>query len=269
MSEAALSGATISGRMPDKGLAASLVECFGNDSVVASLKNLLEPIVSQAVETAVAAAVASKDAEIKSLREDLKKATSQLNELEQYSRRLCVNISGIPETTNEDVKKLVLDISGVTGAHLVPGDVDVAHRVGKHKPGKTRTIIARFATITKRQAFYDARRALRGARAVPGSGLTDEVLGNTFISDNLTQQNEFLLYQARQLKKKGKLFAAWSDQGRLKVKEKQGASTRVFRSTDDLRELCGDDPVLAEPSAADGAGEFKKPNRRGRSASKK
>ena len=56
--------------MHEKGLAASLVECFGNDSVVASLRNLLAPIVSETVETAVAAAVAAKDAEIKSLRED-------------------------------------------------------------------------------------------------------------------------------------------------------------------------------------------------------
>ena len=225
----------------------------------------------------MAAAVASKDAEIKALRDELKKTTSQLNELEQYSRRQCVNISGVPETNNEDVKKLVLELSNVTGAHLELGDVDVAHRVGKHKPGKTRTIIARFATLTKRQAFYDARRALRGARAVPGSQLTGEVLGNTYISDNLTQQNELLMYQARQLKKKGKLFAAWSDQGRLKVKENQGASTKVFKSTDDLRTLCGDDPVLTEPAAAPaaagaagGATEFRTAtSRRGRSTSKK
>ena len=227
-------------------------------------------------ETAVAAAVAAKDEEIKSLREDLKKATSQLNELEQYSRRMCVNISGIPETPNEDAKKLVLELSSVTGAHLEPSDIDVAHRIGKHRPGKTRTIIARFATLSKRQAFYDARRALRGARAAPGSQLTGEILGKTFISDNLTQQNEFLMYQARQLKKKGKVFAVWSDQGRLKLRESQGASTKVFKSSDDLRKLFGDDPVLSEPSAAEttdtasDASAFRTvTGRRGRSAAKK
>ena len=145
----------------------------------------------------------------------------------------------------------MLEVSKVTGAPLDPCDLDVAHRIGKHKPGKPRTIIARFVTISKRQAFYDARRALRGARAVPGSALTGEVLKNVYVSDNLTQQNEALMYQARQLKKKGKLFAAWSDQGRLKVKERQGASTKIFRSTDDLRKLCGDDSVLTEASPAE------------------
>ena len=97
--------------MPERDLAASLVECFGNDSVVASLRSMLAPIISEAVETAVAAAVAAKDAEIKTLREDLRNVTSQLNDLEQYSRRMCVNISGIPETTNEDAKQLHSDVT--------------------------------------------------------------------------------------------------------------------------------------------------------------
>ena len=89
--------------MSEQGLAASLVECFGNDSALASLRKLLAPIISEAVEAAVASAVASKDAEITALKENLKRVTSQLNDIEQYSRRQCVNISGIPESSNEDV----------------------------------------------------------------------------------------------------------------------------------------------------------------------
>ena len=235
--------------MAEAKLVASLIECFSNDSVVSALKKLLSPIVSEAVEVAVSAAVAAKDAEIKALKADLRKVTDRLNDVEQYSRRVCVNISGIPENRNEDAAKIVLELSKITGAHLEPGDVDVAHRIGKPKPGKIRPIIARFVTLQKRQAFYDTRRALRGAQAQPGSELTRDVLDKAFISDSLTQQNEFLMYQARQLKKKGKLVAAWSDQGKLKVKEKQGSSTRIFRSTDDLRSLCGNDPVLDEVPA--------------------
>ena len=255
--------------MPEQALVDSLVECFGNESVLTSLKGLLAPLISEAVETAVASAVAAKDAEIKSLKEDLKNVTAQLNDLEQYSRRLCVNVSGIPENSNEDPKKLVLELSQITGAQLEPSDIDVAHRIGRQKPGKTRTMIVRFATLTKRQAFYNARRELRGARAVPGSRLTGEVLEKTYISDNLTQHNELLMFQARQLKKKGKAFAVWSDQGKLKLKEKQTSSTKVFKSADDLRKLCGDDPVLDEPPAAPALRpETAKPVRRGRSAGK-
>ena len=219
--------------------AASLIECFGNDKVAATQKNRLTPIVNEAVEAAVTAAVASKDAEIKALKDEVKRVTNQLNDIEQYSRRLCVNIAGIPENSNEGAKSIVLELSTITGAHLELGDIDVAHRIGRPKPGKTRTIIARFTTLSQRQAFYNARRALRCAGAPPGSRLSGDILAKTFISDNLTQQNEFLMYQARQLKKKGKVFAAWSDQGKLKVKETQGASTKIFKSVDDLRALCG------------------------------
>ena len=47
------------------------------------MQKLMAPIVHQAVETAVAAVSAAKDAEIKSLKENLKRATHQLNDLEQ------------------------------------------------------------------------------------------------------------------------------------------------------------------------------------------
>ena len=263
--------------MSKQSITDSLIECFGNDNVAASLKKLLTPIVNQAVEAAVAAAVASKDEEIRCLKDELQRVELQLNELEQYSRRMCVNISGIPENANEDAKKIVQELSNINGACLDPSDIDVAHRIGRQRPGKTRTIIARFATLSKRQVFYNARRALRGAHAPPGSQLTGDILANTFITDNLTQQNEFLMYQARQLKRKGKVFAVWSDQGRLTGKESQGASTKVFRSTDDLRSLCGDDPILHEAPAtsqrseavSDTSGFTTVSSRRGRSAAKK
>ena len=52
----------------------------------------------------------------------------------------------------------------------------------------TRPTIARFVTVQNRQAFYSTP---RGAQAQPGSELTRDVLNKAFISDNLTQQNEF------------------------------------------------------------------------------
>ena len=190
----------------------SLIECFGNDNVAASLKKLLTPIVYQAAETAVAAAVALKDEEIKCLKEELQRVALQLNELEQYSRRMCVNISRIPENANEDAKKIVQELSNINGACLDLSDIDVAHRIGRQRPEKTRTIIARFATVSNGR--FSTTRAVPCARDIPGSQLTGDTLANTFITDNLTQQNEFLMYQARQLKRKGKVFAAWSRQAK-------------------------------------------------------
>ena len=58
------------------------------------------------------------------------------------------------------------------------------------------------------------------------------------------------MFAARQLKRKGKIFATWSDAGKLKVRVTAEASTVVIKSLEDLRKLVGDDPAL-EPSSTD------------------
>ena len=58
-----------------------------------------------------------------------------------------------------------------------------------------------------------------------------------FITDNLTRENQYVLYKARQFRKEGKIFAAWSDVGKLKVRQRQDSPTTVIRSLNDLLKL--------------------------------
>ena len=57
--------------MSKQSITDSLTECFGNDNAVASLEKLPTPRVNQVVETAVAAAVASKGEDIKYLKTNI------------------------------------------------------------------------------------------------------------------------------------------------------------------------------------------------------
>ena len=43
---------------------------------------------------------------------------------------MCLRISGIPESTNEDVTKKVLDFAKEVHSTMSLGDIDRAHRVG-------------------------------------------------------------------------------------------------------------------------------------------
>ena len=96
---------------------------------------LIRDQVKEQVATAVAEAVASRDAEIESLREELSETKAQLNCLEQYSRRLCLDVSGIPETANEDTDRLIMDTARLAGVEIAKEDIDRSHRVGAVKPG--------------------------------------------------------------------------------------------------------------------------------------
>lgn len=60
---------------------------------------------------------------------ELKQATIRNDELEQYSRRSYLRISGVPETPIKDVSQVVFDIARRVGADIKAEDIDRTHRV--------------------------------------------------------------------------------------------------------------------------------------------
>ena len=66
--------------------------------------------------------------------------------------------------------------------------------------------------------MYGARRDLRSARAPRGTSLTPAILSATYIAENLTQKNELLMFKTRQAKREGKIHAAWTDLGKVKIR---------------------------------------------------
>ena len=227
----------------------SLIAAFEDEEVMAVLK---ERVLGPLIRDAVAAAVVKKDEEIAALKEEVGKLSEQVNDLEQYSRRQCLNFSGIPEQQNENTDKLVIEIAKAAGVNVKPDDIDVSHRIGKPKAGKPR-IIAKFQSFNKRQEMYGARRELRSARAPRGTSLTPAVLSATFVAENLTQKNEFLLFKARQAKREGKIHAAWTDLGKVKVRRTQGDRTHIIKTEDDLGRLTGAPERAPAPAGAGSA----------------
>ena len=79
---------------------------------------------------------------------------------EQYSRRNCLRISGIPESDDEDTDSIVLAIATECDANIDIADIDRSHRLGKikhpsdkhdNKPVKLhRDIIVKFTSYRSR-----------------------------------------------------------------------------------------------------------------------
>ena len=232
-------------KMGDAEIKEKILDAIKDPETAAVLEAILAPIVGAAVK----AAMDAKEEEISKLKEELKEVKTKLDDLEQYSRKNCVNISGIPESAGESTSKLVCDLGKAMRVDISPTDIDACHRIGRQSAGKTRSIIVKFCRFDQRQEFYAARRQLRGEAASAGGQFTAQQLEKIFVSDNLTQHRQSVLYAARQLRRKGKLFAAWSDVGRLKVRITKNGDTKLISTTADLRDLVGDDPDL--PADAD------------------
>ena len=217
----------------------TIIECFEDENFISCLhERLLAPIVSRHVAEAME--VSSREVEF--LRVQLTAVRSELDSLEQYSRRNSLTISGLPETEQENTDTLVIDVARAAGVTATVADLDRSHRVGQLRRGRPRQIIAKFVSFNKRQELLEARRNMRAGRVPHHPTLTQQVLAQTFIAENLTRKNQLILFVARQLRRKGKLHSAWTNNCQIKVRAREGGPTIKIYSLLNLRDVVGDDP---------------------------
>ena len=94
----------------------------------------------------------------------------KLEELEQYGRRLCLRLDGVPHKEVEssyEVLNTVKEKIKEVGADIPDVVIDRAHRIGMpyvddQSRVKTQSIIVRFTTFRHRTMFYNKRKLLKG-----------------------------------------------------------------------------------------------------------
>lgn len=141
--------------------------------------------------------VSSLEAENAKLRAELHDRKIEIDEIDQYGRRMCLNICNVPGDTgdsSENVTDKLLALAKKADIDISSGDIDRCHRLGRQKGATSRKIIVKFTNSTARQRVYNARKKI-------GSGI--------FIQENLTRYREGLAYEARQLVRSKHLDKTW------------------------------------------------------------
>ena len=164
-----------------------------------------------------------KDVVINTLCGRISAVEEKNDELEQYSRRNSVRISGVPEPSDhEDCYQKVLDIANNTlqlDPPLAIEDIDRTHRVGtKQLDGTTRPILVKFATYRQRY------------RVVTKRNLLPKPL---YINEDLTSKRATLMWKARQAKRAKKISDCWSVDGRLFIRTCSD-TTKQIKTEEDL-----------------------------------
>ena len=73
-----------------------------------------------------------------SLETSLKSLLKANNEQEQYSRRECIEIRGVPERAGESTNHLVKEVGRALGVEVTDNDISVSHRLPPSKAYKTK-----------------------------------------------------------------------------------------------------------------------------------
>ena len=212
--------------------------CFEDADLMKPLReNLLDPFVKQELE--------KRDKRIDQLEQQVKEQQQAINDLEQYSRRNILNIDGVPETEGGQPVKVAAEIAKLVGVKLSPADVDWAHRLGRPKKNaeKPRTILVKFVSYQKRDELWAARKNLKKAEVPRSSTFTAESVKKLYLAENLTQENKRVMYTARQLRRDGKIWAAWTDGCIMKIRVSDTSPTKIVKTIDDVHKIANGQPL--------------------------
>ena len=72
---------------------------------------------------------ASLRSQLLTMTNDINQQKDALNDYEQYSRRECLEISGILKKIKEDTNQIVIDIGEMLGVKITEDDLSVSHRL--------------------------------------------------------------------------------------------------------------------------------------------
>ena len=162
------------------------------------------------------------------------KLERQINDLEQYSRRNCVRVFGVPEHEKENTDELVRDIATKhLGVNLQLDHIDRSHRVRRRvdpsgaQPRKPRAIIVKLTSYRHRQLLLYNKKKLK-----------EDNTGYSIYED-LTAKNRTLLWEAQKASRdpERKIESAWTRDGRTIVTIKAGNNKTIKKLIHSKEEL--------------------------------
>ena len=198
---------------------------------------------------------------VRTLEDRINHMQSELNDREQYSRRECVEIHGVPlpeggetENTNEIVSK----IGELMRLDIEPEDISVSHRLPASKNYKGKrpepVIIAKFVRRDVKETFYRARKKLRDLttkfvrrdvketfyrarkklRDLTTKDLGYKVSKNIYINESLTESNKALFKECVKVKKDLEFTYIWTSNGKIFLRKDKESPVVFIKTKDDI-----------------------------------
>lgn len=158
------------------------------------------------------------------------------DELEQYTRKNSLEITGIPESCYESTEEVVIKIAEVLNVDITPGDIEISHKLKRRD--KT-AIIVKFMNHKIKTKLYKERIKLKNIALTDlypsyASSVNPERI---YINENLTSRRRRLVGTANGMRKDNLLVSVWTIDGKVFVKTSpNGAPVRIY-TNDDLDNL--------------------------------
>ena len=151
----------------------------------------------------------------------------------QYSRRECLEISGIPSSVNDnDLEDVVCKAITKAGVEVSDKDIEDCHRVGKRG-----TTIVKFCKRKVSKQVLNVRKDLTKL-SMEDLQLTGQ--GKLYINQSLCPYCRVLWSKSKSLHRMGKIFSYYVSNGTVKIKIQETSKPLSIMHTSDLEKLFPD-----------------------------
>jgi hypothetical protein len=169
---------------------------------------------------------------------------TKCNRLEQYSKNFNLEISGVPQTKNENTYSIIGNILAAIEAKVDVDDIEYCHRLYPKNKNEEETpkIVAKFYSRQKKHHILDKLKQFRAKhnRHLSCSDLPDYDSNKSriFINEHLTAHNKHIFWLARNLRSVGYKFV-WVKDGQVKIKKDEQSKVININSPLDIQRLTG------------------------------
>ena len=158
--------------------------------------------------------------------QSLYRVESALDETQQYPRRDCLEINGVPISSYENPNQLVKEVGLLAGVEIDDRHIAAAHKLPDSKNVKNRLIV-KFIQRDKREELYKHRKNLVG-KNISHLPSVEDGNGKIFINESLTSYRKRLFGRIREYKRNNNLKYLWTSNGKIMLKVNDTSPTQAF-----------------------------------------
>lgn len=205
------------------------------DACHEQLKETISSINSQKEEiTSLKASLDKAMSENNLLRNTVHKLELRVEELEQYSRRNCFEVFGVPKNEGENVETIVMKVGEALGVPIENSMIDACHRLRTPDSGKPPGIIVRMVRRMDCELILKKKREKKdlSTRHI-GLALDSPI----YVNESLTPGNRRLLAAARAARKAKNYRYLWVRNGKILLRKDDGQGVVVIKTLADIEGL--------------------------------
>ncbi|XP_046674722.1 uncharacterized protein LOC124363518 [Homalodisca vitripennis] len=155
------------------------------------------------------------------LKKEVVDMQERMRNLEQYSRKNNIEISGIPTTPNEHVNDIVKDLGSALGVEILPAQIAAGHRIPSFSKARAPAVVVKFHDrAVKENLLAKFREARRRSAHLTADKINKAFPPNkVYVNDHLAPENKQFLAKLKQKCQEVGYVFVWCRDGKFFIKK--------------------------------------------------